>query len=91
MTLHSRSSVRPTHPAYSTGACDDPSIGGSPEHSRAVDDARLLWQLDLRMARPPKPHVMVRGTVWHVVDPPRTIQGPSIRWCSEFLKNLKQS
>lgn len=43
MTLQRRSRVRPVDPAYSTGACDDPSIGGSPEHSRAVDDARPRW------------------------------------------------
>lgn len=62
-----RSRVRPADPAYSTGACDDPSIGGSPEHSRAVADARPRCAncgVEARMLWP----VWHRGTTMMAAD-----------------------
>jgi hypothetical protein len=35
---------------------------------------------------PGKPHVALVGGHWYVIDGIRTILGPSVRWCSEFLR-----
>jgi hypothetical protein len=49
--------------------------------------ARRMAPLGLPdQAKPGKPHVaLVRGR-WYVIDGTRGITGPSVRWCSNYLR-----